>query len=415
MVRIKPFRGIRPPKKFVEDVECRPYDVLASNEAKEEAGDNEKSLYHIIKPEINFQANVSEYDSCVYEESAKQFSKFLNNQWLKKDVSPHYYLYAQSMNGATQYGFVVCCDIHDYVEQRIKIHEFTREKKEQDRYKHILSTNANIEPVFLVYNESRVLEQITRKYIQQQPEYDFTATIDGFQHTLWIIDDSDIDCITEAFSEIPHLYIADGHHRTAAAVKVGLEKQKANGEHTGKEEYNYFMAVCFPKHHLSVLDYNRVVKDLNGLSAEEFVQQLSTCFEIEKQGNVAYKPSCEHEFALYLEAAWYKLVLRDKYRNSGNIISSLDVSVLSSLVFNDILGIFDLRNDDRIDFVGGLRGLDELERIVDSGKMKAAFALYPIDIEKIINIADHHLILPPKATWFEPKLRSGLIIHDLNE
>lgn len=414
MAKIKPFKGIRPPKQYVEEVESRPYDVLDSEEARVEAGDNEKSLYHIIKPEIDFEPGTSEYDPRVYEKAAENFKKFQDKGWLVQDDKDNYYIYAQTMNGKTQYGLVVCAFVDDYLNGVIKKHELTRRDKEEDRMKHVRVNNANIEPVFFAYPDNTVLNDVIMKYAQAEPEYDFIAPIDGFRHQFWIISDSkDIDVVTEEFAKMPALYIADGHHRSAAAALVGAEKAKQNPNHKGTEEYNYFMAVCFQASQLTILDYNRVVKDLDGLSSEEFLKALSKNFDVVEKGADIYKPDHLHNFSLYLDNKWYSLTAKQGTFDDKDPIGVLDVDISSRLILDEILGIKDLRSDKRIDFVGGLRGLEELKRRVDSGEMRMALALYPVTMQQIMDIADSGKIMPPKATWFEPKLRSGLIIHKL--
>ena len=415
MATIKPFRGIRPPKEYVEEVESRPYDVLDSEEARAEAGDNEKSLYHIIKPEINFPVGTSEYDPKVYESAAEHFKMFQEKGWLKQDAEENYYLYAQTMQGKTQYGLVVCAYVADYLNGVIKKHELTRKDKEEDRMKHVRVNNANMEPVFFAYPDNEVLLAIIDKYAKTTPEYDFIAPIDGFGHKLWVISDKeDIQAITDEFARIPSLYIADGHHRSAAAALVGAEKAAQNPNTTGKEEYNYFMAVCFPASQLTILDYNRVVKDLNGKTPEEFLKALTDDFTVEAKGADIYKPQQLHEFSLYLEGQWYSLKAKPGTFDDSDPIGVLDVDISSRLILDKQLGITDLRTSNRIDFVGGLRGLAELKRRVDSGEMKMALALYPVTMQQIMDIADSGKIMPPKATWFEPKLRSGLVIHSLD-
>ena len=414
MAIIKPFKGIRPPKELVEKVESRPYDVLNSEEAREEAGDNEMSLYHIIKPEIDFEVGTSEYDPRVYEKAAENFKKFKANGWLVQDDKEQYYIYAQTMNGKTQYGLVVGAYVNDYMTGVIKKHELTRRDKEEDRMKHVRVNNANIEPVFFAYPDNEVLNELIMRYAAQEPEYDFIAPIDGFRHQFWIVsDDQDIATITSEFAKMPSLYIADGHHRSAAAALVGAEKAKLNPNHRGDEEYNYFMAVCFQASQLTILDYNRVVKDLNGMSSDEFLAALQVNFIVEDKGTDIYKPSQLHEFSLYLDGEWYSLKAKEGTYDNSDPIGVLDVDISSRLILDEILNIKDLRSSNRIDFVGGLRGLGELKRRVDSGEMRAALALYPVSMKQIMDIADSGKIMPPKATWFEPKLRSGLIIHDL--
>ena len=411
---VKPFKGIRPPKELVEQVESRPYDVLDSEEARAEAGDNEKSLYHIIKPEIDFPVGTSEYDPRVYEKAAENFAKFQEKGWLKQDDKEMYYVYAQTMNGKTQYGLVVAAAVEDYMTGRIKKHELTRRDKEEDRMKHVRVNNANLEPVFFAYPDNAQLDALIAKYTAREAEYDFIAPIDGFGHQLWLInEDADIQAVTDIMAAIPAMYIADGHHRSAAAALVGDEKRRLNPNHRGDEEYNYFMAVCFPASQLTILDYNRVVKDLNGMSQEQFLEALAQNFEVKKMGAEPYRAAKLHQFSLYLAGAWYCLDLKPGLCDENDPIGSLDVSISSKLILDDLLGIKDLRSDKRIDFVGGLRGLGELKRRVDSGEMKMALALYPVSMDQIMNIADSGNIMPPKATWFEPKLRSGLIIHKL--
>lgn len=415
MAIIKPFKGIRPPKDLVERIESRPYDVLDSKEAREEAGDNEMSLYHIIKPEIDFGEDVSEYDPRVYQKAADNFKKFMDKGWLVQDEKENYYLYAQTMNGKTQYGLVVGAAVEDYLSGVIKKHELTRCDKEEDRMKHVRVCNANMEPVFFAYPDNQRLDEIITRYADTVPEYDFIAPIDGFRHQFWIIgDDNDIKAITEEFAKIPSLYIADGHHRSAAAALVGAELARKDQNHTGREEYNYFMAVCFQASQLTILDYNRVVKDLNGLTSEQFIEALKQDFIIEDKGEKIYKPSHIHNFSLYLDGCWYSLTAKEGTYNDSDPIGVLDVDISTRLILNKILNIQDLRSDKRIDFVGGLRGLEELRRRVDSGEMRAALALYPVSMKQIMDIADSGAIMPPKATWFEPKLRSGLVIHKLS-
>ena len=414
-MKVKPFKGIRPPKNLVEAVESRPYDVLNSEEARAEAGDNEKSLYHIIKPEINFEPGTSEYDPKVYESAAEHFQAFQDKGWLKQDEKEQYYIYAQTMNGKTQYGLVLCAHTDDYMSGKIKKHELTRRDKEEDRMKHVRVNNANVEPVFFAYKDNDVLAEIIGRYIQTEPEYDFIAPIDGFGHQFWCIsDDADIAAITAEFEKMPAMYIADGHHRSAAAALVGAEKQKQNPNHKGDEEYNFFMAVCFPASQLTILDYNRVVKDLNGLSSEEFLKALEKNFCVECKGEDIYKPQQLHEFSLYLDEKWYSLKAKEGTFDNSDPIGVLDVDISSRLILDEILNIGDLRSSQRIDFVGGLRGLGELKRRVDNGEMRAALALYPVSMKQIMDIADSGKIMPPKATWFEPKLRSGLVIHKLS-
>lgn len=415
MVKIKPFKGIRPPKNLVEKVESRPYDVLDSEEARQEAGENNMSLYHIIKPEIDFSPGTSEYDAKVYERAKENFSKFLKEGWLVPDSKELYYIYAQTMNGKTQYGLVVGAYSGDYISGKIKKHELTRSDKEEDRMKHVKVTNANIEPVFFAYPDNEVLNSLLNKYATTTPEYDFIAPIDGFRHQLWIVcDENDMSIITSEFSKMQSLYIADGHHRSAAAALVGAERAKLNPNHTGDEEYNYFMAVCFQASQLTILDYNRVFKDLNGLTSELFLEKLKKNFSVENMGYDIYKPSKLHEFSLYLDGEWWKLNAKTGTFDDNDPIGVLDVDISSRLILQDLLELGDLRKSQRVDFVGGLRGLTELKRRVDSGEMRAALALYPVSMNQIMEIADSGKIMPPKATWFEPKLRSGLVIRSLD-
>lgn len=414
MAKVKPFKGVRPPKELVTEVASRPYDVLNSEEARAEAEGNPKSLYHIIKPEIDFEPGTDEHDPKVYDKAVANFRMFQENGWLVQDDKDCYYIYAQTMDGRTQYGFVIAANVDDYMTGKIKKHELTRKDKEEDRMKHVRINNANVEPVFFAFPDNDVLENIIRKITAAAPEYDFIAP-DGFGHHFWKIDDdATIAAITEQFEAMPSLYIADGHHRTAAAALVGNEKAKANPAHRGDEEYNYFLAVAFPASHLKIIDYNRVVKDLNGLSSEEFLNALRKNFTVEKKGAEVYQPAKLHNFSLYLDGEWYSLTPNEGTYNDNDPIGCLDVTVSSDLILRDILGITDLRTDKRIDFVGGIRGLGELKRRVDSGEMRMALALYPVSMKQLIDIADTGNIMPPKTTWFEPKLRSGLVIHKLD-
>ncbi|KGN91823.1 DUF1015 domain-containing protein [Porphyromonas canoris] len=416
MARIRPFKGIRPPKSMVEEVVSRPYDVLNSDEARAEAAGNEKSLYRIIRPEIDFPIGTDEHEEKVYNKAAENFNLFQKNGWLVKDEKPMYYIYAQTMNGKTQYGFVVGAHVDDYMSGKIKKHELTRKDKEEDRMKHVRVNNANIEPVFFTFPDNAELQAILDKYAAKIPEYDFVASLDGFGHHFWIVDDAkDIETITEAFAKMPALYIADGHHRSAAAALVGAEKAKQNPNHTGDEEYNFFMAVCFPASHLTIIDYNRVVKDLNGLTLEQFLAKIGEHFVVEEKGTEIYKPAALHNFSMYLGGKWYSLTAKPGTYNDNDPIGVLDVTISSDLILRDILGIDDLRTSKRIDFVGGIRGLGELKKRVDSGEMVVALALYPVSMQQLIDIADTGNIMPPKTTWFEPKLRSGLVIHSLEE
>lgn len=414
MAIVKPFRGVRPPRDLVEQVASRPYDVLNSEEARAEAAGNPRSLYHIIKPEIDFEPGTDEHDARVYDKAVENFRAFQHNGWLVQDDREHYYIYAQTMNGHTQYGIVVAANVADYLNGVIKKHELTRRDKEEDRMKHVRVQNANIEPVFFAFPDNKALQEIIDRVTAGEPEYDFTAP-DGFGHTFWVIDDeATIARITDEFARIPYLYIADGHHRTAAAALVGNEKARLNPDHRGDEEYNYFLAVAFPASHLRIIDYNRLVKDLNGLSPAEFLEKLEFNFIVRDMGTVPYRPDRLHNFSLYLEGRWYSLTAREGTYDDSDPIGVLDVTISSDLILRDILGITDLRSDKRIDFVGGIRGLGELSRRVDSGEMAAALALFPVSMKQLMDIADSGNIMPPKTTWFEPKLRSGLVIHKLD-
>lgn len=414
MATVKPFKGVRPPRDLVEQVASRPYDVLNSDEARAEAAGNPRSLYHIIKPEIDFEPGTDEHDARVYDKAVENFKAFQHNGWLVQDDREHYYIYAQTMNGHTQYGIVVAANVADYLSGVIKKHELTRRDKEEDRMKHVRVQNANIEPVFFAFPDNKALQQIIDTVTAGEPEYDFTAP-DGFGHTFWVIDDdATIARITEEFARIPYLYIADGHHRTAAAALVGNEKARLNPAHRGDEEYNYFLAVAFPASHLRIIDYNRLVKDLNGLSPAEFLEKLEFNFIVKDMGTMPYRPERLHNFSLYLEGRWYSLTAREGTYDDNDPIGVLDVTISSDLILRDLLGITDLRSDKRIDFVGGIRGLEELSRRVDSGEMAAALALFPVSMKQLMDIADSGNIMPPKTTWFEPKLRSGLVIHKLD-
>lgn len=413
-MKVKPFKGIRPPKELVKEVASRPYDVLNSEEARSEAEGNEKSLYHIIKPEIDFPVGKNEHDADVYEKAAENFRLFQQKGWLVQDDHEMYYVYAQTMNGKTQYGIVVGAYVDDYMSGKIKKHELTRRDKEEDRMKHVRITNANIEPVFFAYPDRPELDDIVRRITSGVPEYDFVSE-DGVGHHFWLVSDQeDIDAITRIFDSIPAMYIADGHHRSAAAALVGAEKARNNPNHKGDEEYNYFMAVCFPQSQLTIIDYNRLVKDLNGLTAEEFLKKLEKNFIVEPTGSEIQKPRGLHNFSIYLEGKSYNITARPSIINDADPIEQLDVTITSRYILDEILGIKDLRSDKRIDFVGGIRGLGELKKRVDSGEMALAIALYPVSMKQLMDIADSGHIMPPKTTWFEPKLRSGIVIHILD-
>ena len=411
MVRVRPFAAVRPPKEYAKEVASRPYDVLNSEEAKAEA--TEKSLLHITRPEIDFCPIIDEHDPKVYEKAVENFRLWQEKGWLVQDEKPQYYVYAQTMSGRTQYGIVLCAHTDDYSEGKIKKHELTRKEKEDDRMIHVRIQNANIEPVFFAYPDNAGIDAIVQKYTSGEPEYDFTSD-DGVAHTFWVIgDEGDIKEITRIFGDIPAFYVADGHHRTAAAARVGAEKRKKNPDHRGEEEYNWFMAVAFPESQLNIIDYNRVVKDLNGLSPSEFLARLAEDFVITAKGPEICRPTKLHEFSMYLEGSWYLLDAKEGRYDDSDPIGVLDVTILSDLVLDRILGIRDLRTDKRIDFVGGIRGLKELSDRVDSGEMAVAFAMYPVSMKQLVDIADSGKIMPPKTTWFEPKLRSGLAIHKL--
>lgn len=413
MVRIKPFRGIRPPAEYAAEVASRPYDVLNSQEAQKEA--TEKSLLHIIKPEIDFAPIADEHSDEVYARAVENFQTWRKKGWLVQDDTEKYYIYAQTMDGRTQYGLVAACHFDDYLQGKIKKHELTRPDKEEDRMVHVRIQNANVEPVFFSYPANREMDQIIDGIVTtHEPVYDFVAA-DGFGHRFWVIDDEAIQKrITEIFADIPALYVADGHHRTAAAARVGQEKMSQNPDHTGNEEYCFFLAVIFPDNQLKIIDYNRLVKDLNGLTPTQLLDALTEHFEVKKCGAEIYHPDRLHNFAMYLDGAWYSLTAKPGTYDDNDPIGVLDVTILSNLVLDKLLGIKDLRTDKRIDFVGGIRGLGELQRRVDSGEMQVAFALYPVSMKQLIDIADSGNIMPPKTTWFEPKLRSGLVIHSLD-
>ncbi len=414
MAKVKPFKGIRPPKELVTEVSSRPYDVLNSEEARAEANGNPRSLYRIIRPEIDFEPGTDEHDERVYARARDNFETFRREGWLVSDDRDHYYIYAQTMDGRTQYGIVLAASVDDYMSSVIKKHELTRRDKEEDRMKHVRVNNANIEPVFFAFPDDEVLQDIIDRVTKGEPEYNFTSS-EGFGHHFWVIDDNDIiDTITQRFDAMPALYIADGHHRTAAAALVGHEKASNNPSHTGNEEYNYFLAVAFPASHLRIIDYNRVVRDLNGLTPEGLLERLSEHFDIVPHGTEQFRPDKLHSFSLYVDGKWYELTAHPDTYDPNDPIGVLDVTISSDLILRDILGIHDLRSDKRIDFVGGIRGLDELKRRVDSGEMAMALALYPVSMEQLMNIADSGSIMPPKTTWFEPKLRSGLVIHSLD-
>ena len=416
MVKVKAFRGIRPPKEYAAEVSAPPYDVLNSAEAKAEA--TEKSLLHITKPEIDFDPIADEHSQKVYDKAVENFKKWRHNGWLNQDGKENYYVYAQTMEGRTQYGLAICCHFQDYLDGKIKKHELTRPDKEEDRMIHIDIQNANIEPVFFSYPADKRIDEIVASVVAASaPEYDFVAKRDGFGHKFWVISDNKLVVeITSIFASIPALYVADGHHRTAAAARVGQERmKKAGSNYTGNEEFCYFLAVAFPDNQLKIIDYNRVVKDLNGLTPAQLIEALKEDFDLTEKGSEIYKPDTLHNFSMYLDGKWYSLTAKKGRYDDNDPIGVLDVTILSDLVLDKLLGIKDLRRDKRIDFVGGIRGLGELQKRVDSGEMAAAFALYPVSMKQLIDIADTGNIMPPKTTWFEPKLRSGVVIHTFEE
>jgi len=412
MAILKAFKGLRPPIEIAKKLASRPYDVLDSKEARIEADGNEYSLLHIIKPEIDLPEDIDHYDQRVYDQAKINFDLFRKNQWLVQDQEEYLYVYAQTMFDKTQYGIVGCAGVDDYLNNIIKKHELTRKDKEEDRMKHVRITNANMEPVFFTYPAVNEIDEIVACIVKEQkPDYDFTAS-DGVGHHFWVIKNQNINKrIIALFSKIPNTYVADGHHRTAAAALVGNEKKLKNPQHNGTEEYNFFLAVHFPSNQLTIIDYNRLVQDLHGLSPEEFIKELEKNFIVELKGIEIYKPEKLHNFSMYLGGKWYSLIAKPGIINDNDPIGVLDVTILSNMILNEILGIKDLRTDKRIDFVGGIRGLGELKKRVDTGEMKAAFALYPVSMQQLINIADSGNIMPPKTTWFEPKLRSGLVVH----
>ena len=410
MAILKPFRGIRPKKQFVQSIACRPYDVLNEQEARIETKGDINSFYHVIKPEIDFPDDFDHYSPEIYKKGKENFERMFKEGIFSQDEKDYYYIYAQTMNGRKQYGIVGCAAVDDYVNDVIKKHELTRPDKEEDRKNHVRVSGLNYEPVFFAYPQVKALDDVVNGVVKNSPEYDFVSD-DGIGHTFWVVkDDAAISTITNEFAKLKSTYVADGHHRTAAAALVGKERRENNPAHNGKEEYNYFLAVHFPDNQLQIMDYNRVIKDLNGLSASQFIDKIKENFSVEEKG-AEYRPSQLHEMSMYLEGKWYKLNAKPGTYNDTDPIGVLDVTILSEKVLAPVLNIVDLRKDKRIDFVGGLRGLGELKKRVDSGEMKVAFALYPVTMKQLIDIADNNLIMPPKVTWFEPKLRSGLIIH----
>jgi uncharacterized protein (DUF1015 family) len=414
MAIIKPFKGYRVKKEYAKRLASRPYDVISSKEAREAVKGNPYSFLHVIKPEIDLPEDTDPHSSKVYEKGRENLEKLINEGILFQDTDPCFYIYAQTFQNRTQYGILGCAHIDDYINKNIKKHELTRPDKELDRINIIKHHNFHAEPVFFTYKDNREINKIVSDITRNEPEYDFVAD-DGIGHHLWIIENRGIiGRIEEIFrNDIPCTYVADGHHRTAAAAKVAMSRKQANPNHTGKEEYNYFMAVHFPASQLQIIDYNRVVKDLNDNTPSRFIEKLKDSFHITEQGTNEYRPSKLHEFSMYIEGKWYSLTSREGTFDENNPIDCLDVTILSKQVLEPVLNITDLRKSKRIDFVGGVRGLGELKKRVDSGEMKAAFALYPVTMEQLIKIADTKNIMPPKTTWFEPKLRSGLVLHHL--
>jgi len=416
MAVVKPFRGLRPPRAIVKELACLPYDVMNTAEARKMAKGKECSLLHITRSEIDFPSDIDTHSEEVYQKSVDNFRQWQKNGWLVQDKTPGYYIYAQTMKGKTQYGIVGCASVDDYLNGIIKKHELTRPDKEQDRMVHIRANNANIEPVFFAYPAVKEIDDIVNNIVtKEKPEYDFVAE-DGFGHHFWLVKKSETNRQIEfLFAEkVPYTYVADGHHRTAAAALVGKEKREANPSHTGTEEYNFFMAVHFPDNQLQIIDYNRVIKDLNGLSPQGVISRLEKGFIVTEKGIRKYKPEKLHNFSMYLEGKWYSLTAREGTYNDNDPIGGLDVTILTNQILSPILDIQDLRRSKRIDFVGGIRGLGELKKRVDSGEMKVAVALFPVSMKQLIMIADSGNIMPPKTTWFEPKLRSGLVIHLLD-
>lgn len=414
MAILKPFRGYRPPQHIAKQLASRPYDVLNSEEARKEAGDNPYSFLRVVKPEIELPEGTDLYSQQVYDKAKENFLKFISKGYLVRDEKPNYYVYAQTWGKKTQYGIVGCAGVEDYINDRIKKHELTRPDKEEDRMKHVRVTNANAEPVFFTYPKKEEVDKIVAETVKAPAVYDFVAD-DGFGHHFWVIDDKQlIEKLEKLFADVPAFYVADGHHRTAAAALVGKEKKENNPNHTGNEPYNFFMAVLFPDDQLTIIDYNRVVKDLNGLSKEDFVEKLKADFDIKNKGPEEYKPDELHEMSMYLDGEWYAMKAKSHTYDDNDPIGVLDVTILSKSVLEPLLGIKNLRTDKRIDFVGGIRGLKELKRRVDSGEMKVAFALHPVTMEQLMDIADTGNIMPPKTTWFEPKLRSGLVVNSLD-
>ncbi len=414
MAIIKPFKGYKPKKEIVQQLASRPYDVISSEEARELVKDNPHSFLHVVKPEVDLPVNIDVHSTIVYEKGKENLEKLLKNGTFVQDQNPCYYIYAQTFMGKTQYGLVGCAAVEDYEQNVIKIHELTRPDKEDDRVAHINVTNFNAEPVFFTYPDNNNIDKIVEQIIQSDPDFDFDAG-DGVSHHLWTI--SEVKVVEEiekiCKDEVPFTYVADGHHRTAAASRVGSERKANNPNHIGNEEYNYFLAVHFPASQLRIIDYNRVIKDLNGLTPEQFIEKLKNSFEIELKGPGQYKPQKLHEFSMHIENNWYKLTAKEGTYNDNHPIEILDVTILTKQILDPILDIKDLRTSTRIDFVGGIRGLGELEKRVNSGEMIAAFALFPVSMKQLIDIADSGNIMPPKTTWFEPKLRSGLVIHEL--
>ncbi len=415
MAIIKPFQGVRPPKELASTLACLPYDVMNSAEAAQMAAGKPESLLHITRAEIDCSVGTDVHSEEVYNKSVENYNQFKKKGWLKQDVEAKYYIYAQTMEGRTQYGIVGAASCDDYHNGIIKKHELTRPDKEEDRMILTRYLNANIEPVFFSYKAVPEIDAIVSSIVKNQtPDYDFVAE-DGFGHHLWPINDAETNKKLEWLfaTKVPFTYVADGHHRTAAAARIGIEKKNQNPNHTGEEAYNFFMAVHFPDNQLKIIDYNRVVKDLNGLSEPTFMDAIKKVFDVTLLGKSIFHPTKLHEFSMYLNCNWYKLNAKSGTYNDHDPIGVLDVTILSKLVLDGILGVKDLRTTTKVEFVGGIRGLGELSNRVDSGDMKVAFALYPVSMQQLIDIADTGNIMPPKTTWFEPKLRSGLVIHEL--
>ncbi len=415
MAIIRPFKGFRPKQDIAAQLASLPYDVMSSQEAADMAKGNPYSLLHITRSEIDCPKGIDVHSQEVYDKAVENYTDFKKNGWLVQDDKPMYYIYAQTMDGRTQYGIAGAASVDDYLNGIIKKHELTRPDKEEDRMIHVRINNANIEPVFFAYPAVAEIDAIVANIVKtQDPDYDFVAE-DGFGHHFWAIkDDATNNTLEELFqTKVPYTYVADGHHRTAAAALVGAEKRKENPNYTGNEEFNFFLAVHFPDDQLQIIDYNRAVTDLNGHTKEELLELLTENFEVKEEGTEIYKPAKLHEFSMYIDGKWYSMTAKEGTYDDNDPIGVLDVTILSNLVLDKLLGVKDLRTSKRIDFIGGIRGLGELSKRVDNGSMKVAFALYAVSMKQLIDIADSGNIMPPKTTWFEPKLRSGLVIHEL--